>query len=43
MLFKCSCFINYRHGQKKLTERIINNLNDALGSELEACLEEKIK
>ncbi len=42
MPFKYSCFISYRHGQKKLTERIISDLNDALGSELEAYLEEKI-
>jgi len=42
MPFKYSCFISYRHGQRKLVERIINDLYEALSSELEAYFEEDV-
>jgi len=35
MPIRYSCFISYRHGQRKLAERIINDLTEALASELE--------
>lgn len=35
MSFENSCFISYRHGQRKLAERIINDLYDALSGEIE--------
>jgi hypothetical protein len=42
MPIKYACFISYRHGQRKLAERIINDLYDALESELETWLDEKV-
>jgi hypothetical protein len=42
MPFKHSCFISYRHGQRKMAERIINDLTEALAGELELWLEQKI-
>ena len=42
MPIKYACFISYRHGQRKLAERIINDLTEALASELEAWLEEEM-
>jgi hypothetical protein len=42
MPFKYSCFISYRHGQRRLAERIINDLSDALASELELWLDEEV-
>ena len=42
MPFKYSCFISYRHGQRKMAERIINDLSDALASELELWLEQEV-
>jgi hypothetical protein len=36
MPFEYACFISYRHGQRKLVQRIVNDLYDALCSELEA-------
>jgi hypothetical protein len=42
MPIKHACFISYRHGQRKLAERIINDLSDALASELEAWLEQDV-
>ena len=37
MPFKYACFISYRHGQNHLMKRIINDLYEALSSELETC------
>ena len=34
MPFQYSCFISYRHGQKELMERFINDLCDALSNEV---------
>jgi hypothetical protein len=42
MPFKYACFISYRHGQNKLTERIINDLYVALTSELGQYFEEGV-
>lgn len=42
MSFRYSCFISYRHGQRALLERIINDLDEALSAELELLLEQEI-
>jgi hypothetical protein len=42
MPFRYSCFISYRHGQRKLAERIINDLYDALANEIETLLDEEV-
>lgn len=42
MPFKYSCFISYRHGQNRLTERIINDLSEALSAELAAYFDKEI-
>src|SRR4051794_30268202 len=42
MKFRYSCFISYRHGQRKLAERIVQDLYDALSSELELLMNEQI-
>jgi TIR domain len=42
MPFKYSCFISYRHGQNRLTERIINDLSEALSAELAAYFDKGI-
>jgi len=42
MPFKYSCFISYRHGQRELAERIINDLHKALSNELEMLLNEEV-
>jgi hypothetical protein len=42
MPFKYSCFISYRHGQRKLAERIINDLSEALSNELELLLDKEV-
>lgn len=42
MPFTYSCFISYRHGQRKLAERIVNDLYEALSNELELFLDEKV-
>jgi hypothetical protein len=42
MPFRYSCFISYRHGQRKLAERIINDLSEALSCELELLLDKGV-
>ena len=42
MPFKYSCFISYRHGQGKLAERIINDLYEALTSEVELLFNKEV-
>jgi hypothetical protein len=39
MPLKHACFISYRHGQKALAERIVNDLHDALFNELEVLVD----
>jgi hypothetical protein len=41
MPFRYSCFISFRHGQRALAERIINDLYDALSNEMELFLSNK--
>lgn len=42
MLFKYACFISYRHGQKRLVNRIVDDIEESLSSELEAQVSEKV-
>ena len=42
MAIKYSCFISYRHGQRQLSERIINDLSLALTNELELFTDKEI-
>jgi len=42
MPFNYACFISYRHGQRALVERIINDLSDALSSEIELWMREQV-
>lgn len=42
MPFQYACFISYRHGQRKLAERIINDLYETLSGELELLRDEQV-
>jgi hypothetical protein len=42
MLSRYACFISYRHGQRKLAERIVTDLYEALSSEIELLRNEEI-
>lgn len=42
MPFQYACFISYRHGQRRLAERIINDLYEALSAEVELLRNEKV-
>ena len=42
MPFDYSCFISYRHGQRKLSERIVSDLEEALSEQLELTRNEKV-
>ena len=42
MPFAYSCFISYRHGQRELLRRILEDLYEALSGELEFWLDEEV-